>query len=240
MDAVTYPDAEVIRFLTDHFVPVRLDIHRHEGEVRRHGVIWTPTFCYWDGEGIEYRRSNGDLPPAEFRADLGIGLGMLALALRDYDGAGAHLREVASRFAQTWLGPEAQYWLAVAEYRSRDDVQALIAGWQELLRRWPDSRWARSVQFVSGAECHGRGGRRPLCRAAGRSRSGEPRGGARPPWHYRQRAFSGRITGHSHGRSTPPRIFLPGRWAAWPSAKTTLAPPFAWRSLQKPNGRPRP
>jgi len=58
---------------------------------------------------------------------------------------------VASRFAPTWLGPEAQYWLAVAEYRSRGDAQALLAGWQELLRRWPDSRWARSVEFVRGA-----------------------------------------------------------------------------------------
>jgi hypothetical protein len=44
--------------------------------------------------------------------------------------------------------PEAQYWASVVEYKSTNDPNNLMKGWNELLDRYPDSEWAKRAEFI--------------------------------------------------------------------------------------------
>ena len=50
-----YPDPRVVRFVTEHFIPIRIHVRDHAAEWQRlgerYGVQWTPTYIKTDAEG---------------------------------------------------------------------------------------------------------------------------------------------------------------------------------------------
>jgi hypothetical protein len=44
--------------------------------------------------------------------------------------------------------PEALYWSAVADYKSTNDGNRLVAGWSRLLDKFPDSEWGKRASFI--------------------------------------------------------------------------------------------
>jgi TolA-binding protein len=152
MDTVTYPESEVRKFLSGHFVPVRLKVEPETEAVRRYNPNWTPTLLVLNSEGVESHRVVGYLPPEEFRAELALGLAKAYLDRGALENAMIHLRETVRHFPETWAAPEAQYWLGVARYRTEGKPDGLIAEWNVLLERWPTSRWARSASFIRLAQ----------------------------------------------------------------------------------------
>jgi len=152
METVTYPEHEVQEFLGEHFTPVRLDVHHAAEAVRRYNQNWTPTFLVLNEEGVEAHRVIGYLPPEEFRAELRLGLGKACFDRGTFENALVHLRETVIHFPDTWTAPEAQYWLGVTRYRMEGKPDGLMAEWNLLLERWPESRWARSASFIRLSE----------------------------------------------------------------------------------------
>lgn len=145
MDTVTYPDANVQRFLTEHFVCAHFNTADATSAVkelqRSFRQVWTPTLLVFDHHQIEARRSIGYFPPEEFIADLRVGLGMVELLHGKYGQAFTHFRHVVDHFPKTTIAPEALYWAGVAAYQRDGKPESLVEQWQELGSRCPQSPW---------------------------------------------------------------------------------------------------
>ena len=62
-------------YITQNFLPVKVHIKEHPAWFHRFDVLWTPTALILDAGGVERFRSEGYLPPPEFRAQIGDGAG---------------------------------------------------------------------------------------------------------------------------------------------------------------------
>ena len=142
-----YPDPAVAAAVAAAFVPLRLDVSdRH---VRDLNIVWLPTVVVLDHRGREHARHVNAAPPADF-LDL-LALGEAHARLKDARGesharAEAVLAAALARREDGPLHPELLYWQAIAGYfRGGHDGEFRDQVWNELLRRYPDSAWARRV-----------------------------------------------------------------------------------------------
>ena len=143
---MTYPRQEVRDFLADHFELVRVSLADREPEarslIRRYRTLWSPGFVLLDHRGTELRRFMGYQPPADFIAELRVGLGKIHLMHRNVDAAFDHFRQVADMEPPAPVSAEALYWSGIAVFRrDKKPVDWLRDYWSELGRRFPESRW---------------------------------------------------------------------------------------------------
>jgi len=101
-----------------------------------------------DADGIEYYRFYGFLPPDEFIPQLQFGLARMALEKLNFRQASIELKGIVGKHPKSDIAPEAQYWLAVSEYKSTHNVDILLGAWRKLKKDYPDSIWAKKVSFV--------------------------------------------------------------------------------------------
>lgn len=149
MDAVTYPQESVARFINDHFVPVRIQTDDHPELTKKYRVAWTPTFIVLDSSGTERYRETGYLPPDDFIAHMNLALGKAAFEERDFATAARFFQTVVDRYPASQVVPEALYFLGAAKNRlpggTADDRKAV---WKRLLDEHPKSEWAKKVSFA--------------------------------------------------------------------------------------------
>lgn len=149
MGAVTYPDQQVERFIQDHFIPVQFNVVEQPDVMQRFNTPWTPTLIVMDAEGREHRRSQGYLDAKRFLAEASLAVLKDAIDRQDYPTAQERAPEALRLTAgDAEREPEALYWSAVAAYKSSGDAQQLIGGWNRLLEQFPQSDWAKKVEFI--------------------------------------------------------------------------------------------
>lgn len=146
MDAVTYPSAQTESFLSEHLECVKVSVDDRSPEaraaVRGYRHLWAPGFVVFDQRGEELRRFLGYQAPRELIAELTVALGKVRMLHRDPAGAFAAFRSVADLEPPAPVTPEAVYWAGVAAYqRDGKDLEFLREYWEELRRRFPESRW---------------------------------------------------------------------------------------------------
>lgn len=146
MDAVTYPQDQVVAFIHDHFVPVRIHTEDHPELCAKYRVPWTPTILVLDAEGTEHYRDVGYLPPEDFVAHMTLALGHTAVEEKDFPTAARFFQTVIDRYRSSEVIPEALYFLGVARNRSAggtaDDRKAI---WKRLMETYPRSDWAKKA-----------------------------------------------------------------------------------------------
>jgi thioredoxin-related protein len=145
LEVDVYANDKVTSFINDNFVPVKVHIREQPEAFDRFGVLWTPTVVALDYAARERRRFTGYLPPGEFLAELELALADDAFARNRYAEAGSRYREVARRFPQSELAPEALYWAAVARYKETNDATALVDAAREFRQMYPASIWAQKA-----------------------------------------------------------------------------------------------
>ncbi len=151
MGAVTYPDPIVIEFMSERFVPVRVNQQEEAAALRPFSVGWTPGLLVLDPEGRQHRRAFGFHPPVDFVAELALGWLHDAIDRGQGEAACERARVALDRTrGDPEREAEARYFLAVAEYKATRDPARLTSGWLELLDACPDTTWARKVEFVRG------------------------------------------------------------------------------------------
>ena len=142
-----YPDPEVVQFISDHFLPVRVHVREQADEFKRLGqkfnALWTPTILLIDDGGTERHRVEGFLPKEDFLAQLTLGLGHSAFARGTFSDARRWFDQVLERYPETEAAPEAQYWTGVAEYKETGDAAALAATAKWFTERYTDTSWAK-------------------------------------------------------------------------------------------------
>jgi len=149
MGAVTYPEPAVERFINGHFIPVQFNVVEQPEVMDQFNTPWTPTLIVQDAEGREHRRSQGYLDARRFVGEMSLAWLLAAINRRDF--AAAHQRSeetLRETRGDAWREPEAVYWSAVAAYKASSDPANLIAGWNRLLDQFPQSEWAKRVEFI--------------------------------------------------------------------------------------------
>jgi hypothetical protein len=140
-----YPDARVIRFVNENFVPVELHVKDCLHDFVRFGVDWTPTLIFLEPDGTERYRYAGSLPADDFLAHLKLGLARAAFARREFDRAITAFESLAAEFPDLATAPEAIYWATAAAYKHSGDAEFFERGAIELRDRYPHSEWTRKA-----------------------------------------------------------------------------------------------
>jgi len=135
--------------VSEYCVPIQINntLDENKPTVQRFRHVWTPDLRVLDGDGYELYRWNGYLPPAEFAAQLLAALAHARLRLREFDAAEMLYADVLRRFPTALVAPEAQYFSGVTGYRKSGEANALLHGWHELEKTYPDSEWAVKQNF---------------------------------------------------------------------------------------------
>ena len=149
MDTVTYPDPAVATTINQHLVPLQINTQQEAGTpvIERYRQIWTPDIRILGADGFEYYRWNGYLPPFEFLPQLLVAEAQAYLRLNQLQQGAALYAEVLRRFPTGVVASEAQYYLAVAQYKQSHEGADLQSGWQQLQRRYPESLWRLKQSF---------------------------------------------------------------------------------------------
>jgi hypothetical protein len=144
-----YPDARVVAFINQHFVPVRVHVKDNADAFQQLGgrfkVQWTPTTLLIDTDGTEQHRIEGFLPAPDFLSQLSLGVAKAAFARKDYAIAAPLFRQVVDEFPSSESAPEALYWAGVSQYRATNDPTALRDTSQAFRERYRDTSWAKKA-----------------------------------------------------------------------------------------------
>lgn len=145
MSTVTYSNPDVVSFLDERFVPVKLHVVEQEAALEPFAVPWTPALFVLDAGRREHRRILGFHEPVDFIAELSLGWLVAAIEAGDHAGARSRLAVALERTQQDReRAAEAHYWQAVVTYRLTND--GLMAGWTELADGFHGTSWARKVE----------------------------------------------------------------------------------------------
>ncbi|NPA48365.1 MAG: tetratricopeptide repeat protein [Thermodesulfobacteria bacterium] len=142
MDAVTYPDEKVTRFLQEKFIPVRL-AHDHPELSRKFNVTWTPALFILDEEGTIHHSSVGFLSPEELIPFGLLGLAKVAFDQGRYDQALGYLDDILEHHPESAAVPETIYLRAVCLFKKTNDASALKKAYEELSSRFPENEWTK-------------------------------------------------------------------------------------------------
>jgi hypothetical protein len=147
MDAVTYAEPRVARFIAQHFLPVRVHVKEEPHLVEDYFAVWTPLVLIADEVGAVHQRLEGYLTPDDFIARLALGLGRYWLHRQEFARAAHHFEAVTRRHRGSDAGAEALYWLGVAQFKQSADPTHLRSSWAVLGREYPTSEWTRRSQI---------------------------------------------------------------------------------------------
>jgi len=140
-----YPEPRLERLIRESFLPARIKVRENPGAMERFQVQWTPTIVLFDADAKERHRIEGFLGADDLLAQLTIGLGHVAFALKEWDRADRSYGEVIERFPSTDAAPEAQYWRGVAKYKATGDASALAETARAFKARYSESSWAKKA-----------------------------------------------------------------------------------------------
>ena len=142
-----YPDSRVVKFVDEHFVPVRVHVKENADEFKRlgeqFGAQWTPTILAVDAGGKERHRIEGFLPLEDFLPQLMLGVAHLKFANGDFAGAEKMYDEIVRAYAASDVAAEGQYWAGVSRYKATGDPAALKETARKFSERFQDTSWAK-------------------------------------------------------------------------------------------------
>lgn len=140
MDAVAYIDPQVISFINDNLIPLRLPAS-DPVLGPRYKIKWTPSLLILDAEGVEQYRTLGFYPPDDLVPSLLLGMGKAKFNLPDRPAAVDCFQRIIAEYPGNNLAPEAVYLMGVSGYIETHDVTNLIGIYDRLAAEYADSPW---------------------------------------------------------------------------------------------------
>ena len=142
MDAVSYPDKDVIEFISNFMIPLQISFDAQPLS-QEFKVKWTPTLVTLDQDGIEHHRSVGFLSPEELIPSLMLGISKVYFDQNKFNEALESLRKIIEDYPKSDSTPEAIYLQAVSGYKSTEDPKQLKDGYELLKSGFPQSEWTK-------------------------------------------------------------------------------------------------
>ncbi len=146
---MTYQDPAVVGVINTETSPVHVNAKAQENAdvVAQYLQVWTPTVFLLSPEGTACHEWNGYLPPAMYTSELLLGLAKVQLRQRRFEQAAERFESLRDNDPGSHAAPEAAYWAAVARYNESGQREGLMAGWEKLRQRYPDSLWRFKQMF---------------------------------------------------------------------------------------------
>ncbi|MEW6442001.1 MAG: tetratricopeptide repeat protein [bacterium] len=141
MDAVSYPKPEVVKFIQQELVALRVPSDSKPLSVE-FNVQWTPTLIVLDPEGKEHRRTLGFLPPEELIPSLMLGIAKIHFDQGRYAEALSKLERLLAEYPRSHSAAEAVYLRGVSGYKQSHDAKRLKEAYERLTAEYPSSEWA--------------------------------------------------------------------------------------------------
>ncbi len=140
MNAVAYIDPQVISFITENLIPVRL---MADDPVfgPRFKIKWTPSLLILDSDGNEHYRTLGFYPPSDLIPSLLLGMGKTYFDQANRPAAISLFQRVITEYPKNSLAPEAVYMKEVSNFIQTHDPSHLVAIYDRLASEYPDSPW---------------------------------------------------------------------------------------------------
>ena len=147
MDAVTYPDANVTKFIMDKVIPLRVPFDA-EPIATDFNLKWTPMLVVMDENGKEHQRTIGFFPPEDLISSILVGIAKIYFDIGQPAEAIPYLEQVVSKYSKSSAAPEAIFLLAVCRYKSTHSAQPLKDAYEKLNAEYPQSEWkARALPY---------------------------------------------------------------------------------------------
>ncbi len=138
-----YPQEAVSKFVTDHFVPVKIHVKERPQDFGRFKAEWTPTLIIAEPDGTERLRTVGFLAADDLLAQLQLGLAKAAFSRGEFEAAQRGFQAAAEEHPAADAAPEAVYWQFVSAYKANGRPEFLHQCREELQKRYPQSEWAK-------------------------------------------------------------------------------------------------
>ena len=142
MDAVTYQAQEVVGYINNYLIPLRINVN-DPSLLEDYHHIWTPTIAVLDLNGREVQRTIGFLGPDEFIATMDLGIAKVRMDAGKYDTAMIPLKSLMETLPKSDSIPEAIYFSGVTLYKQSNDPRKLKEAYEKLLRDYPESPWTK-------------------------------------------------------------------------------------------------
>jgi len=142
MDAVTYPDKEVIQFIQKSFIPLQL-AYDAKPESADFNIKWTPTLITLGPDNREHHRTVGFLDPDDFIANAILGIGKYHFDNDRYPEALSLLKDIIADHPKSDVVAEAIFLQGVSRYKNSGKAIHLKEAYETLSSRYPDSEWSK-------------------------------------------------------------------------------------------------
>ncbi len=149
MEANTFPDPRVSRFINQYMIPVQFNVKEDVTAPFRFHAQWTPASMYQDADGTDYRRSYGSLNPEQFLAEYWMARGLRYYHSGQFDKS-AEIFEQALEYTKIDPNRHAEnlYWIGPAKYEGSGTDDDLLIGFKRVQEEHPGSDWAlRAMQL---------------------------------------------------------------------------------------------
>jgi len=145
MDAVTYPNKEVVSFIGNYLIPLRINVEDEAVHDKYH-YIWTPTIAVLNLNGDEVQRTIGFFDSAELIAHMHLGIAKVHLDAGEHDTAEVHLKRLLEKFPENSVIPETIYFRGVNFYKWKDNSGHLKEAYEKLVESYADNTWTKRAQ----------------------------------------------------------------------------------------------
>ncbi len=142
MDAVSYPDTNVIGFIMEHMIPIRVR-YDQQPYAKEYNITWTPTIVTIGTDGNEHHRTVGFLGPEELIPSLMLGIGKYHFDRGRFADALSRFETIVKTYSQSNAAPEAIYLRGVSAYKESNVPQPLKEAYEQLNKEYPDSEWTK-------------------------------------------------------------------------------------------------
>ncbi len=142
MGAVTYPNAKVVKFVDDNFVPVQIETS-NTALMNQFKVTWTPAIIVLDADGNEVHREVGFLAPEEFISTFMVAKGKYYFNAEAQPEAQAMFDEALRDYPDSAAAAEAVFLLGVSRFKMTHDPKSLREAYETLTAKFPGSEWTK-------------------------------------------------------------------------------------------------
>ncbi len=149
LEELTFAEGRVVSFIMESLIPMKMDIGK-KAFYEKYNVIWTPTLLILDYTGNEVQRSIGFLDPHEFIAFMHLGIAKVHFITGEFDAANVHLKRLLNQYQDSTATPEAIYFQGVNLYKQKGDTTPLKHAYEQLVKDYPESSWAKRSMPYQG------------------------------------------------------------------------------------------
>jgi tetratricopeptide (TPR) repeat protein len=148
MDAVTYPQEEIIRTTHDLFVPLKIDVTVEKELIAFLKVELTPTVLATDSKLKSFYRWEGFIRPEEFKQTLRLMRAIFDMERRKYDSAIDLFSQILDESFGCAATAESLYHLGVTRYKKSGDFQQAVEQWRRLKLFFPNHPLIKKVDYA--------------------------------------------------------------------------------------------